>query len=143
MRKKTVWLNGTFDVLHIGHIKLFQFAKYYGIDLEYDDCFNYVVVGIDTDERIKELKGPNRPINNQKNRKEFLESIRYVNEVRIFGSEQELIETIKDVKPDIAIWGDEYENKRKIGAEWVKQIVYFKKFEGYSSSSILEKTKEI
>jgi D-beta-D-heptose 7-phosphate kinase/D-beta-D-heptose 1-phosphate adenosyltransferase len=137
--RKTVWLNGTFDVLHIGHIKLFQFAKYYGIDQDYDDYVNYVVVGIDSDKRIKELKGDRRPINKQDFRKEFLECIRYVDEVRIFNSEQELVDTIKSVKPDIAIWGDEYKDKRKIGAEWVKEIVYFEKLEGYSSTSILNK----
>lgn len=133
---KTIWVNGTFDVLHIGHIKLFQYAK------EYKNEKNYLIVGIDSDKRIKELKGDLRPINTQENRKEFLEAIKYIDEVRIFGSEQELIETIKLVKPDTAIWGDEYKEKRKIGAEYVKEIAYFEKLKGYSSSNIIDKIKK-
>jgi D-beta-D-heptose 7-phosphate kinase/D-beta-D-heptose 1-phosphate adenosyltransferase len=128
MRKKIVWVNGTFDVLHIGHIKLFEFAKSQG---------DYLIVGIDSDERIKELKGPTRPINKQEFRKEFLLAIKYIDEVRIFNTSDELSFMISEIVPDIAIWGDEYKYKRKIGAEWVKEIVYFEKLEGYSSTAIL------
>lgn len=127
---RIVWVNGTFDVLHIGHIKLLEFAKAQG---------DYLIVGIDSDERIKQLKGPERPINNELARYEFLKALKCVNEVRVFGNEQELIEHIKSITPDIAIWGDEYENKRKIGAEYVKSIVYFKKLENYSSTNIIQK----
>ena len=54
-----VWVNGTFDVLHVGHVKLLEFASQFGI----------LRVGIDTDKRVKELKGDDRPFNNQEDRK--------------------------------------------------------------------------
>ena len=127
-RKTIVWANGTFDVLHIGHIKLFEFAKSHG---------DYLIVGIDSDERIKELKGLNRPINKQEFRKEFLLAIKFIDEVRIFNTSEELSLIIKEIKPDVAVWGDEYRNKTKIGSIYAKKIVYFKKIEGYSSTAIL------
>jgi D-beta-D-heptose 7-phosphate kinase/D-beta-D-heptose 1-phosphate adenosyltransferase len=128
MRKKIVWVNGTFDVLHIGHIKLFEFAKAQG---------EYLIVGIDSDERIKELKGSARPINKQEFRKEFLLAIKYIDEVRIFNTSEELSLMISEIVPDVAVWGEEYKDKRKIGAEWVQEIIYFEKLEGYSSTAIL------
>ena len=128
-----IWVNGTFDVLHIGHIKLFQFAKSLG---------DYLIVGIDSDKRIKELKGPNRPINDELARFDFLYAIRYIDEVRIFSSEETLIKTIQDIRPDIMVWGDEYKDKRKIGAEYGKQIVYFDKIPNYSSTTIIHKISD-
>lgn len=127
---KTVWVNGTFDVLHLGHIKLFEFAKSQG---------DYLIVGIDSDDRIKELKGPTRPINDELARFDFLHAIKYIDEVRIFSSEENLIQMIKNIEPDIAVWGDEYRDKRKIGVEYVKKVVYFEKIKGYSSTDILKK----
>jgi D-beta-D-heptose 7-phosphate kinase/D-beta-D-heptose 1-phosphate adenosyltransferase len=129
-RKKIVWVNGTFDVLHIGHIKLFEFAKANG---------DYLIVGIDSDERIKELKGQTRPINNQEVRKEFLLAIKYIDEVRIFNSSEELSLMIKEITPDIGVWGDEYKDKIIIGWEFAKEIVYFEKIKGYSSTAIIQK----
>ena len=64
---RKVWVNGTFDVVHRGHIELFKFAKSQG---------NYLTVGIDTDRRIRENKGEGRPINTQLDRKYFLEAIK-------------------------------------------------------------------
>jgi len=83
MRK--IWTNGCFDILHIGHIKMLEAAKSRG---------DYLVVGIDSDSRVKELKGKDRPFNNQENRKAFLESIRFVDEVVVFESAQHLEDTV-------------------------------------------------
>jgi D-beta-D-heptose 7-phosphate kinase/D-beta-D-heptose 1-phosphate adenosyltransferase len=127
---RTVWVNGTFDVLHIGHIKLLEFAKAQG---------DYLIVGIDSDERIKELKGDKRPINNELARFEFLKAIKYVDEVRIFNSEESLADMIKNIAPDVVVWGDEYRNKRKIGIEHAKETIFFKKLENYSSTNIIQK----
>ena len=81
-----VWVNGTFDVMHIGHIKLLEFASSFGV----------VRVGLDTDERIKEKKGENRPINNLKDRMDFINSIKYVESVTFFGSDEQLENRIKE-----------------------------------------------
>ena len=110
-----IWVNGAFDVLHIGHIKLLKYAAAMG----------YLKVGIDTDERIKELKGPTRPFNSYDIRKEFLESLRFVDEVVGFSSEEELVDHIKNYQPDIMVIGSDYKNKRIVGAEHIKKIVYF------------------
>lgn len=127
---KIVWANGTFDVLHIGHIKLFEFCKSQG---------DYLIVGIDSDERIKELKGPHRPLNNVEARRDFLLAIKYIDEVRIFNTAEELANIIKEINPDIGVWGDEYKDRPKVGAEFVKQVVYFEKLKGYSSTIIVNK----
>jgi D-beta-D-heptose 7-phosphate kinase/D-beta-D-heptose 1-phosphate adenosyltransferase len=127
---KTVWVNGTFDVLHLGHIKLFEFAKSQG---------DYLIVGTDTDKRIKELKGPTRPINNEQSRREFLLAIKFIDEVYVYDSEEELISLVKNIKPDIMVWGNEYRDKRKVGVEYGKKIIYFDKLLEYSSTNIINK----
>ena len=72
---KKVFVNGTFDLLHRGHLELLNYAKSLG----------YVYVGIDTDECIKEKKGPTRPIHNQEERKFHLENLKSVDEVIFFS----------------------------------------------------------
>ena len=75
---KKVFVNGTFDLLHRGHIELLNFARTQG---------GHVCVGIDTDDRVSEKKGPTRPIHNQDERKFFLESLKAVDEVRFFTND--------------------------------------------------------
>jgi D-beta-D-heptose 7-phosphate kinase/D-beta-D-heptose 1-phosphate adenosyltransferase len=128
-----IWVNGAFDILHIGHIKLLKHAAAMG----------YLRVGIDTDERIKELKGPNRPFNCFRDRKEMLESLRFVDEVVGFGSEQELIDHIKLYQPEIMVIGSDYRDKSIIGAEYVDNIIYFNRLENISTTTILEYEKDI
>lgn len=127
-----IWVNGAFDILHIGHIKLLKYAAAMG----------YLRVGIDTDDRIKELKGPTRPFNCFKDRKEMLESLRFVDEVVGFGSEQELIDQIKLYQPDIMIVGSDYRDKRVIGAEHSKSVRYFERIAEISTTTILSYEKD-
>jgi rfaE bifunctional protein nucleotidyltransferase chain/domain len=94
-----VFTNGVFDILHKGHIELLKFAKSQG---------NKLVVAIDTDRRVKQLKGDNRPVNNQDDRKKVLESNRYVDEVLIFDTIEELQEFYKSLSPDVIIKGSEW-----------------------------------
>jgi cytidyltransferase-like protein len=128
-----VWVNGTFDVLHRGHIELFRYA--YG--------FGDVRVGIDYDGRVKQLKGLTRPINTWEDRKFFLESIKYVGSVVGFGSDEELEEQIKLWKPDYMIVGSDYKNKRVIGSQFTKQLLFFDRIENYSSTKIINHDKNI
>jgi D-beta-D-heptose 7-phosphate kinase/D-beta-D-heptose 1-phosphate adenosyltransferase len=127
---KIVWVNGCFDVLHRGHIELFEYAKSLG---------DFLVVGIDSDDRIRENKGPSRPINNYQDRKFFLKSIKYVDEVIIFGSNTELENWIKFYEPDILVVGSEYRDKGVVGSEHAKNIEFFDRVKGHSTSKILEK----
>ena len=76
-----IWVNGCFDILHRGHLELFKFAKSQG---------SFLVVGIDSDKRVKNNKGISRPINNQEDRKFFLECIKYIDKVVVFDSDYEL-----------------------------------------------------
>lgn len=122
-----VWVNGTFDVVHIGHIKLLEFAN----------SFGSVTVGLDTDERVRSKKGESRPFNTLEDRMGFISSIRFVDDVVCFGSDEELINQIKNYEPDIMVIGGEYRYKQIIGLEYVPRIEFFEKIDGYSSSKIL------
>lgn len=122
-----VWVNGTFDVLHIGHLKMLEYAKSLG----------KLVVGIDSDKRVKELKGCNRPFNNEQSRKYFLLSLKFVDEVVIFDSSEELIECVKNYEPDYMVIGDDYRNKVVYGCEFAKELVYYEKIPNCSTTNIL------
>ena len=129
--QKTVWLNGTFDVLHMGHINLFSHAR------KLAGPGGKVVVGTDSDERIRELKGPSRPINNIFDRIGFLRAIKYIDGVVTFSSDGELQAQIKRFSPDILLIGDDYIGKPIVGAQYAKEIVYFPRYGGLSSSGII------
>jgi D-beta-D-heptose 7-phosphate kinase/D-beta-D-heptose 1-phosphate adenosyltransferase len=122
-----VWVNGTFDVMHLGHMRLLQFASKLG----------KVRVGLDTDERIKINKGENRPFNNLTQRIEFISGIKYVDSVVSFGNDEELIECIKEYNPDLMVIGSDYKGKKIIGSHLFEKIVFFDKLEGKSTSNIL------
>ena len=123
-----VWVNGTFDVLHIGHIKLLEFASQFG----------EVRVGIDTDERVKQFKGELRPINCIKDRIDFMNSIKYVNSSVSFSTDEELCDRIKEWNTDVIIIGNDYKDKKVIGSHLVKEVIFFDKIDGYSSTKIIE-----
>lgn len=126
---KIGFVNGCFDVLHIGHIRMLDFAK---------SCCDYLVVGIDSDTRVKQLKGETRPINDEYDREEFLLALQSVDAVEIFNTEQELIDLINCTKPDIMVVGSDYRDKRVIGSEHAKQLIFFDRIAGYSTSKIVE-----
>lgn len=123
-----IWVNGTFDVLHIGHIKLLEFANQFG----------EVRVGIDTDERVRQFKGELRPINNINDRIIFMNSIKYVNSSVSFSTDEELCDRIKEWNADIIIVGNDYKDKKVIGSHLVKEVIFFDKIDGYSSTKIIE-----
>jgi len=129
---KIVWTNGCFDVLHRGHAELFKFARSLGDKL---------IVGIDSDKKVKNDKGPKRPVNTQEDRKFLLECLQYIDEVRIFDSPMELEGCIKEVNPDIMVVGADWEEKKIVGAEYVKKILFFDRMENYSTTNILENYK--
>jgi rfaE bifunctional protein nucleotidyltransferase chain/domain len=130
---KKVWTNGTFDVLHVGHLKL----------LEYAASFGELTVGIDSDKRVKELKGLDRPFNNTQDRKYFLESIKFVHNVVVFNSREELINMVKEFEPDYMVIGSDYIDKPVYGSEYAKELVFFDKLEQYSTTTILNYEKDI
>tara|TARA_Y100001938_G_C7942872_1_gene355217 strand:- start:229 stop:618 length:390 start_codon:yes stop_codon:yes gene_type:complete len=124
-----VWVNGCFDVLHVGHIQLFKYAKRFG---------NYLIVGIDTDARVKQAKGKTRPFNTLKDRVMMLESIKQVNKVVTFGTDEQLKEQILKSGAKIIVVGTEYKTKKVIGSELVDKVVFFDRIKKYSTTKILE-----
>ena len=139
LHKEIIWINGTFDVLHMGHIKLFQKAHELASD-EFRSFSWKIVVGVDTDERIRESKGVGRPVNTLKNRMDFLHAIRWVDEVYAFHSDDMLEGLIKAHSPKYMVIGDDYKNKPIIGSEHIKEIIYVPRYEGLSSSAIINGT---
>lgn len=124
---KNIWVNGCFDILHIGHTRLLKYAKSLG---------DRLYVGIDSDDRIRELKGPERPFNSQDDRKEFLLSVSYVDDVIIYNTDDELSLSIKNSYADFIVVGEEYRNKNVVGSEHA-QVIYFPRIDGYSTTRIL------
>lgn len=125
-----VWVNGTFDIVHLGHIQMLKKAAELG---------DFLIVGVDSDRRVTELKGEDRPINKIVSRIALLEAIKYVDRVVSFDSDEQLETLIKTMRPAIMVIGEEYKGKKIIGSEYVGEIVYFPKMEGFSSTNIINK----
>jgi D-beta-D-heptose 7-phosphate kinase/D-beta-D-heptose 1-phosphate adenosyltransferase len=126
---KKVFVNGTFDLLHRGHLELLNYAKSKG---------DYLVVAIDTDERIKSKKGSSRPIHNLQDRKFFLECLKPVDKVYTFDSDFELESLVNFVQPDIMIVGSDWKLKKVIGSEYAKQLIFFDRIKNYASTDIIQ-----
>ena len=120
-------VNGTFDILHRGHIEMLNYAKSLGDSL---------LVAIDTDRRVNELKGPSRPINNQWDRFFILENLKSVDLVCLFDTEEELINIIKSYNPDIMVKGSDYRNKSVVGEEYLPKIEYYDRTEHSTTKTI-------
>lgn len=122
-------VNGTFDILHRGHLEMLKFAR---------DQGNYLLVAIDTDRRVKELKGETRPINNQEDRKFHLMSLAFVNEVQLFDSKEELIEIMKSYKPDVYVKGSDWKSGTGTAHEYSKEVIYYDRVGDYSTTNIIQ-----
>ena len=123
-----IWTNGCFDVLHRGHIELFRYAKSLGDEL---------VVGIDTDDKVKKDKSEDRPINNLQDRMFMLQSIKYIDKVIPFDSTEDLRKTIRWYQPDLMVIGSDWKDKDVIGREFSDKLVFFDRIGTYSTSKIL------
>jgi D-beta-D-heptose 7-phosphate kinase/D-beta-D-heptose 1-phosphate adenosyltransferase len=127
---KKVIVNGTFDILHLGHLRLLQYAR------SIPDSYVYVL--IDSDRRVKELKGDDRPIHNEYERASFLAALKAVDRVDIFDTDQELINYIKNFEPDVMVKGSDYKDKPVIGAEYCKKIIFYDRLEKYSTTNKIQ-----
>ena len=126
---KTIFVNGTFDLLHPGHVSLLNWAKSLG---------DYLVVGIDTDDRVKEKKGSTRPIYNQTDRGIMLVSLSAVDEVRYFDSDESLENLVKEVKPDIIVVGSDWKGKTIIGSYYAAELKFFDRIEEYATTKTIQ-----
>lgn len=126
---KTGFINGTFDILHPGHLAMLEFAK-----SQCDELF----VALDTDERVRTLKGSDRPINDAVTRSKMMLAIRWVDHVLFFDSDESLESCVKSIAPDIMVVGSDYRNKNVIGSQYAKKLIFFERDPRYSSTSIIE-----
>jgi rfaE bifunctional protein nucleotidyltransferase chain/domain len=125
---KPIFVNGTFDILHPGHVQLLNYARSLGDSL---------IVAIDSDRRVRELKGANRPINSDDDRKFMLENLRSVDTVWIFDTDQEL-EDICRLHNPIMVKGSDYRGRAIIGQQYCKEIVFYDRIEPYSTTRAIQ-----
>ena len=121
-----VFVNGTFDILHPGHLAMLLFARQQG---------DWLLVGIDSDQRVRRLKGPGRPINNQHERQLMLEAIRWVDGVSVFDTDQELQDLIASC--DIMVKGSDYRYRPIIGGD-LRPVVFFERINDYSTTKKIQ-----
>ena len=129
-RMTTVMVNGTFDVLHPGHVALLNTARSYG---------DYLIVAIDTDRRVRELKGDGRPVNNQNDRKIMLSNLKAVDFVVIFDSKEELIDYMKLYKPQVYVKGSDWKHDTESTAhQYCNKVIYYDRIEPYSTTKTIQ-----
>jgi len=135
--KKIVFTNGCFDIVHLGHLDYLSKAK---------DLGDILLVGLNTDESVKQIKGSHRPVTDQQARAIFLASLKFVDGVILF-SETTPFNLIKEIKPDVLVKGSDYQINDIVGADIVAEnggkIITLDFLEGYSTTSIIKKLKEI
>jgi rfaE bifunctional protein nucleotidyltransferase chain/domain len=124
-----IFVNGTFDILHRGHLELLNYAKSLG---------DFLLVGIDSDDRVKEKKGLTRPIHRQEDRKFFLENLKSVDAVDIFSTDDELKSMIKSFKPDIMVVGSDWKGKSVIGSYYAAKLIFFDRIGDYATTKTIQ-----
>jgi D-beta-D-heptose 7-phosphate kinase/D-beta-D-heptose 1-phosphate adenosyltransferase len=125
--KKVVFTNGCFDLLHLGHISLFNKAKSLG---------DILIVAINSDKSLKCIKGPKRPLVNQKDRAKLILTLKPVDYVVIFG-EQTPLEILRELRPDILVKGGDYRLSELVGREYVKKVYRFPFVKGRSTTNLI------
>ena len=124
-----VFVNGTFDVLHRGHLALLNYARSIGDE---------VAVAIDTDSRVREMKGESRPVNSCLNRQVMLLALKSVDKVFSFSSDKELENLIKTYEPDTMIVGSDWKDKTVIGSMYAAELKFFDRLENYATSKTIQ-----
>ena len=135
-QSKTVWLNGCYDILTPAHIELFSVARSLG------GTEGRVIVGLDSDEKVRNSKGSSRPINTFIDRKIMLEAIRYIDLVLEFNTRQELENLIQLVKPDIMLLGGDWRHGDVVGRDYCNDVRFLDRREGYSTTDIIRRCKD-
>ena len=131
MENKIVWCNGTFDILHPGHIELFKVGASLG---------NKLIVATDTDEKIRKDKGASKPVNNLCDRISLLQAIKYIDEVLYFNTREELEGLIKLYRPDILLLGDDWQGGDVVGIEYAKEARFLPRLNN-STTDIIKKIR--
>jgi rfaE bifunctional protein nucleotidyltransferase chain/domain len=134
--QKIVFTNGCFDILHRGHVEYLAKAATLG---------DKIVIGLNTDQSVKRLKGADRPLQDQESRALMLASLSFVDAV-VFFDEDTPRELILHVQPDVLVKGGDYNPADIVGHDTVKakngQVITIEFLEGYSTSRIIKKIKK-
>ena len=130
---KIIFTNGCFDILHSAHVRLLQYAKSQG---------DILIVGLNSDISIKNIKGNDRPINDLNERKTILSLFSFIDYIIIFDDNSPL-QIIKNIKPNIIIKGGDYNINDIIGKEYCDKVLIFNYIENKSSTSVINKIKSI
>ncbi|WP_456479203.1 D-glycero-beta-D-manno-heptose-7-phosphate kinase [Nautilia sp.] len=129
--KKIVFTNGCFDILHLGHVKYLQKAKALG---------DRLIVGVNSNDSVSRLKGPERPVNDEYDRAYLLASLEVVDFVVVFD-EDTPYDLIKKIKPDILVKGADYKDREVVGSDIAKEVKLIEFVEGKSTTGIIKKVK--
>jgi glycerol-3-phosphate cytidylyltransferase len=134
--QKVVFTNGCFDILHAGHVTYLEAAKAQG---------DVLVLGLNTDESVRRLKGPERPINSELDRAKVVGALKAVDYVVLFG-EQTAEAVIAEVKPDVYVKGGDYTldtlPEAKIVQSYGGKVAFIDMVEGRSTTNIINKIKK-
>ena len=126
---KISFVNGCFDVLHPGHVELLNYASSFG---------DYLIVAIDSDRKVAEMKGPDRPIFSQSDRAYMLKEIRCVDVVHIFDTRQELESLLDSLRPDTMVVGSDWKGKEVVGSQYAKSVKFFDRIGDYSTTKTIQ-----
>ena len=136
-RKKVVFTNGCFDILHVGHVKYLQSARSKG---------DLLVVALNSDRSIRRLKGDNRPINTEKDRAAILEALSCVDYIVIFNNDTPL-KLIETLKPHVLVKGADWSKKKIIGADIVLgrkgKVLTIPVVKNRSTTNLINKVKNL
>ena len=130
--KKIAFTNGCFDILHAGHVSVLEFSR---------SKADALVVGINSDDSVRRLKGPTRPVNTQADRALVLAALESVDVVSIF-TEDTPYNLIKSVQPDVLVKGGDYKPNEIVGREFAKKVVRFSLLKGRSTTNIIKKVQK-
>ena len=126
-KEKIIFTNGCFDILHRGHVELFKYCKSLGGE---------VIIGLNSDKSIERIKGKDRPIVKEIDRKIILEAIKFIDSVVIFN-EDTPYNLIKKIKPDVIVKGGDYNKEEVIGND-LSEVRIFNYVDGYSTTKIIK-----
>ncbi len=134
--EKVVFTNGCFDIIHLGHVDYLEKARELGTKL---------IIGLNTDASIRRIKGPQRPVQDERSRSRILASFAFTDAVILFD-EDTPYNLIKALKPDILVKGNDYAPQNIIGADIVNgyggDVITIELITGYSTSEIIKKIKD-
>jgi len=137
LEQSIVFTNGCFDIIHAGHVQYLQQAKQLG---------DILVVGLNSDESVKRLKGSSRPINSEGNRALVLAALQSVDYVIIF-EEDTPYELIEAIQPDVLVKGGDWKEADIVGSDIVKakggKVISLPFREGLSTTNIIDKLKQV